>query len=368
MDTSPEDRSDIPKVKDGNRHEGIQLLRFLSVLWVGLFHYFYYRSYLFPFKDSFRNVFFATGWLGVRIFFIISGFVIAISLTSSHSIKSFAIKRAKRLYPSLWLILPLVFLVQRLTPGSPFLSLSSIGNLLVSMLLIPPNAINMTLNLQLDWVTLVLWSLKVEILFYVAFAVLYFSRARKYSFWILLALSTLSSMMLLFMFLNPGNSFARFSVSAIHLVGWDHLSWFCLGIFLSEISREGNSFSKQKNSGIVLILFVSIMSLMLQQSAHTLQFVLIVITTVISTSIILLGRIIPKPLKLLAFLGDSSYEMYLLHQGIGLTISLYLVNTFKLDARGSSFICLTILASCFALSHVFFNISKKLMRNANSKG
>ena len=68
----------------------IQYLRFLAVFFVILFH-------LNPFL-------FVGGFIGVDIFFVISGYLITRSLITNFSIQDFLIRRLKRIFPSLFLI------------------------------------------------------------------------------------------------------------------------------------------------------------------------------------------------------------------------------------------------------------------------
>lgn len=345
-------------------HQGIQFLRFASVLWVGIFHYFYFRSYLFPFHERFSGLFFSTGWLGVRVFFIISGFVIANSLQTSKNFVDFATKRAKRLYPSLWMILPVVFFSQKFIPDSPFLEISRTGNLLVSMTLLPPNILNWTLGLQLNWVTLVLWSLKVEVIFYLTIALIHFSRLKSITFHILFVVSTICSLVLFFSSNFPSNSVWTFAEWLIRAFGWDHLSWFCLGIFISMQLNHRESYGIRRNLSIWVTLILSITLLMLQESATYFQ-LLLVLGVVFATCVIMMrGQVLPRIFKPLILLGDCSYEMYLLHQGFGLTLAIYLVNRFDTDFSASVLICLIMLIICFLLSHFFFKFSKRVLQYA----
>jgi peptidoglycan/LPS O-acetylase OafA/YrhL len=78
----------------------IDLFRFLAAIAVVLFHYMF-RGYV---QDdmliNFNTIgsFFKYGYLGVNLFFIISGFVISLSIKHNSLIK-FIISRFTRLYP-----------------------------------------------------------------------------------------------------------------------------------------------------------------------------------------------------------------------------------------------------------------------------
>src|SRR5688500_9728869 len=85
------------------RLPGIDLLRIVAALWVLFFHY----LYLFPANgrlpgalaaDPVQGVA-AHGYLGVELFFVISGFVITLS-AEGRTRAEFAVARAIRLWPA----------------------------------------------------------------------------------------------------------------------------------------------------------------------------------------------------------------------------------------------------------------------------
>lgn len=90
--------------KNKIRFYEIDLLRFLAAMAVVLFHYTFrgfaeggYNPVEFPILGEFSRY----GYLGVHLFFIISGFVILLSAMNRSAIK-FAISRIVRLYPAFW--------------------------------------------------------------------------------------------------------------------------------------------------------------------------------------------------------------------------------------------------------------------------
>lgn len=90
--------------KNKIRFYEIDLLRFLAAMAVVLFHYTFrgfaeggYNPVEYPILSEFSRY----GYLGVHLFFIISGFVILLSAMNRSAIK-FAISRIVRLYPAFW--------------------------------------------------------------------------------------------------------------------------------------------------------------------------------------------------------------------------------------------------------------------------
>ena len=83
---------------------GVDAMRFLAALMVAVFH--------FSWKNSGASGIAPFGWVGVQIFFLISGFVIANSATNTSPIQ-FVKARLLRLYPAAWVcaLLALGFLL-----------------------------------------------------------------------------------------------------------------------------------------------------------------------------------------------------------------------------------------------------------------
>ncbi|WP_139024967.1 acyltransferase [Bradyrhizobium sp. STM 3843] len=133
----------------------IDVLRFLAALSVVGFHYAYVNQ-----VADFQLVWPLTwfGWVGVEIFFVISGFVIANSANGSSPLQ-FLKGRALRLLPAPWLCATITFAL--LAPNAEILPY------LRSLVLLPKG----------PWISPVYWTLAVEIVFYaVIFIVLFINR------------------------------------------------------------------------------------------------------------------------------------------------------------------------------------------------
>jgi peptidoglycan/LPS O-acetylase OafA/YrhL len=151
----------------GSRHiPGLDLLRFFAALVVMMFHL-AYLDWALPGSTAFRlsggDVRFpelvdiaGAGWIGVQIFFVISGFVIAYSAENA-SLFSFVRSRMLRLVPAAWICATLSFIALSLLSTSP--SNSTLGR---SLLLSPWG----------PWVDPSYWTLGVEIVFYALVALL----------------------------------------------------------------------------------------------------------------------------------------------------------------------------------------------------
>jgi peptidoglycan/LPS O-acetylase OafA/YrhL len=96
------------------------------------------------------------GWVGVEIFFVISGFVIANSAAKS-SAAEFLLGRALRLYPAVWVCSTLTFIVLLVFASGS--ASEFVGPYLKAMLLIPK-------GLNGQWLDCIYWTLAAEMAFY----------------------------------------------------------------------------------------------------------------------------------------------------------------------------------------------------------
>lgn len=145
----------------------IDLLRFLAALAVVLYHY-TYRGYM---QGHFSPVSYPAlapvtkyGWLGVELFFMISGYVVLMS-AMGKTIKQFFLSRVTRLYPAFWVACTLTFLVMRFfgpREHEPFWSLAMdvpVREYLANLTMLPE-------FVGVELVDSSYWSLTVEITFY----------------------------------------------------------------------------------------------------------------------------------------------------------------------------------------------------------
>lgn len=140
----------------------IDLLRFLAALSVVFYHY-TYRGYseghFSPVSYVELGRFTKYGYLGVELFFIISGYVVLLS-AQGKTVRQFFISRITRLYPAFWAACTLTFLVKRLAGFEPASNLhAGLGQY----------ACNMSMLHEFVGVTAMdtaYWSLTVEITFY----------------------------------------------------------------------------------------------------------------------------------------------------------------------------------------------------------
>lgn len=151
------------KVNNPEYVPGLDVLRFAAACAVMLYHLAFW-SWAFPAGQvalaskglaDFRDwpLITAVGWIGVQIFFVISGFVIATSAASS-SASRFFISRFTRLVPAAWVCATITLAAWLLIDvGSPTSHLRAYAN---SIAFVP----------MPTWIDSVYWTLGVEVAFY----------------------------------------------------------------------------------------------------------------------------------------------------------------------------------------------------------
>lgn len=150
-----------------NRQNEIDLLRIIAALTVFFFHYtdsFNYVFHIVP-GNLFIGEFFRYGYMGVHLFFVISGYVVTMT-AMKKSFTEFLISRAERLYPVFWLSCLIAAFLPRIFPYiHTFLSYPSLKAFIVNTTMIP-SVFGVTM------INPVFWSLLEEAHFYVIISII----------------------------------------------------------------------------------------------------------------------------------------------------------------------------------------------------
>jgi peptidoglycan/LPS O-acetylase OafA/YrhL len=137
---------------------------------------------------------FKYGWLGVEIFFMISGFVILMTLERWSSFKEFIGKRWLRLFPGMLVCSALIFLTVPVFSGRPA-GLPSLRDLLPGLTFIEPSILAYIFGSAQGVLEGSFWTIFVEFKYYVIFGSLYFLIGRNYSLVILCVIFIAASRM-----------------------------------------------------------------------------------------------------------------------------------------------------------------------------
>jgi peptidoglycan/LPS O-acetylase OafA/YrhL len=290
------------------RESFLDLLRFVAAFGVLAFH-FGFRGYsahnlqdvAYPELAAFSKY----GYMGVELFFMISGYVIPWSIRG-RTLGEFVASRAIRLYPTYWLCAALLLFVPPLLGEWRFL--------------IPARDALMNLTMVAPWfgspyIDPVFWSLARELEFYALVALVVG----------LLGFERLPKALLVWLVIGAGTSvLATGSGTSPVYLGGTYYMYFCFGAacyFLHHIER----------SRTVYALLLLSLPLMLAHSLHKASTVAgiysVPMSPIVVGSVLAAGAAVVyfssalsermKPSALVTFIGGLTYPLYLLHENIG---------------------------------------------------
>jgi peptidoglycan/LPS O-acetylase OafA/YrhL len=302
-----------------NRLFGLDVLRTLCAFYVIFYHYFFRSVAMGDYNDKLyeSNIYFSYGWIGVQLFFTISGFVIYYSCKEAN-ISKFLVSRILRLYPAYWISI-LVTLIFMFVFHPDWWTISPFHMLI--------NFSMLQTFLGIKNIDGAYWTLAYELIFYFWMAIfIYFKKVEFIK--IFLFLSTLlyifTSIFEIYDFLGILNKILLLRYSA----------YFLVGIYLYEHSR--GSFRNFLQTlvciiSIALELYTKTVDISVRSEEvlypviswfHYLVFILIFIF------IIKFNHVSEKYQRLFVIIGSLSYPIYLIHQNIGYTLISYFWNQF----------------------------------------
>lgn len=161
-----------------NRLEYLDGHRGLAILLVVFFHAYARWPTLVPYGAKYGDFpLFKYGGLGVELFFLISGFVILMTLEKCSTAKEFLYRRWLRLFPAMLICSALVFLTSNYLSERPA-GIPSWESLLPGLTFIEPGWWGRIIRHPITGIEGAFWSLYVEFKFYVFAAIVYFWRGR----------------------------------------------------------------------------------------------------------------------------------------------------------------------------------------------
>jgi peptidoglycan/LPS O-acetylase OafA/YrhL len=342
----------------------LDVLRGLAALGVVIFHY--TSQYNSVYKHSSElNFYFSYGRHGVEFFFILSGFVILMSMERIKSSLDFLVGRFARLYPSYWIGVILSSIV---------VTLSQLPEEQISLTNILINFTMFQGFFNVPNVDGVYWTLYIELCFYILMLSLFRSKLLKYiepiiTGWLVVALffciktyaarwgwfadgidfdskALQVNMNLINQTVNQAGFIDNLSNTLRNILILKYAHLFILGIMLYKQYTKG--FTLYRWAVIVVCVLAQRFAYSHEQSWETTIFV------AGFTLLILLsmqGYIKWINFKPLIFLGSISYSLYLIHQNLGYAI-IRMLYTYNIHPY-ISIIIATILSLVIAVGMTF---------------
>lgn len=306
---------------NSNRLVEVDALRGLAALAVVLYHYTTRFTELFQ-TGAQPVISFPDGHYGVNLFFIISGFVIFMTLEKTAKPMDFVVSRFSRLFPAYWVAIFMTLFVTHLL-GLPD-KLVGVGAAFANMLMLHG-------LLGVPHVDGVYWTLEVELLFYCGMFLLCSLHRLDRVHQVLFGLLMLRVVYFLL------EKYFGISLPWIiyRLMILQYVPWFALGISVYLITNRRGAgawrLPAQTSAAAIVTLLVCESAFVAALAAGLATAVLLAAS----------GRLSALRFWPFVWLGTVSYPLYLLHENIGWAIQL------RLRSMGLS-MDLTILAALCA--------------------
>ncbi len=318
------------------RNLGLDLLRFVAVFLV-LGRHLHLPANASPILETWKR----GGWVGVDLFFVLSGFLVSSLLFKEHArtgsvdISRFLVRRGFKIYPAFWCMLTFTLTIQNIQ-GTPPTRTALLGELCF-------------LQNYLAGIWPHTWSLAVEEHFYLGiaglFAVTLAARVRNFD-WIPLAFVMVATVCLaarlLTVYFNREYSHQSY-VAATHL----RIDSLFFGVLLSYLSHYRGLQDRlcKVPTGALLLLGVVLIAPMFcftLERDHWIPVLGVIPLYVGSGAILIAALRMPQSdhiaMKILASLGAASYSIYLWHLPVGEWGFTFLARVTGLDNFGFYFL------------------------------
>jgi peptidoglycan/LPS O-acetylase OafA/YrhL len=290
-------------------------LRGVAILWVMLFHI--YVVWPEPYGARFTVVpWLSYGWLGVELFFMISGYVILMTLEKCASLREFLFRRWLRLFPAMLVCSLFIYLT------APAIALRPAGqpvakDLLPGLMLIDPDWLQWVLGGRQGLLEAAFWTLFVEVKFYVIAGVAYYIGGVRLA---IIAVTALFGLAHLVTFL-PFHVRGAATVQALSQgLGGSFFGWFAAGAmyFVYERSRSRLHF--------LVATLLSVTAAALQQGRGQREVWFFALWVSLLFGIAVASPRVRRVLgnRFLLWVGFISYPLYLVHENLVVGLVLWL--------------------------------------------
>lgn len=268
------------------------------------------------------------GRFGVALFFLISGFVVPLSIAGERPLGHFAVSRLFRLYPALWLALALLTTTAWLAGETP-----RTATVLANMTMAPP-------VFGQPWLSPIHWTLFVELLFYTLVALL-FAAGRLKHVGVLFALSLALIAATVVPVQLRTHGIASLPIQYLGM----HLSFLFLGLLLRLWLVERMRGARLSALVLVLVQLAALLTVSQFSLARGDNFVMeglrpILSAYVLAFAIFLAAIRLDRPRSsLLAGIGLTSYSMYLFHGTVNAAVYRVLPLTGELRDIATMLVC-----------------------------
>lgn len=294
------------------RIQHLDALRGIAILLVILFHSYSRWPDFVPYGGSFSSFWlFKYGWLGVELFFLISGFVILMTLEKCSSFLEFFYRRWLRLFPAMLIATLIVYGTSSFFYERPA-GIPSLTNVIPGLFFIEPSWISHIINTPISGIEGAFWSLYVEFKFYIIAGFVFFLRRKPTDVIVTcLGLCFLSYTSHFSSKYLTDNATIHFIAKLTSSLSLQFFGWFASGatFYLYHKDKKSNTFTIA-----ILLGFFSAFGLQGFKIDVIISAFLITILFACSLNSLKLQEILNN--KILLLVGFLSYPLYLFHENI----------------------------------------------------
>ena len=278
-----------------NRNNLIDLLRIIAAVWVCLFHI----NAMIAFHSNWYSDIVYQGFLGVPIFFVISGYCIYYAAHHAKTSSSFIIRRLFRIYPAYWLSLIITIcclIAYKLIHGSNPVHLPKTAGSILETITLLSNPFSALQNINY-----VSWTLTYEIFFYLlVFIGLLLPPLYRLLWMIVISIAVF--------ILPQHDNWPLFFIQ--------YWPYFCLGMIIFRLLHCIHEYFWLNM--VLLALTIAGFFFIATPAAK-------IITGAITGALIIINHYKPLKSNWLSSLGDYSYAIYLIH----IPVCIYLLGDIK---------------------------------------
>lgn len=292
-----------------NRIPHLDALRGIAILLVIFFHTYARWPEIMPYGSRYENFpVFTYGWLGVNLFFLISGFVILMTLEKCGTFQSFLKRRWLRLFPSMLIVSIVILFTARFLSERP-MGIPRIQDFIPGVTFIHPFLLEKFSGIRIESLEGAFWSLYVEFSFYIIFGLLFFI-FKKWSLWIFSAFSIAAYIFFLIALYNFPDQTSAHVWNDVFC--FQYYPWFAAGAFAFKFYTQRGKSSLAGMTVMSLFSFATI----LQREDNMLSLSAAAILAVFFVPIF--SRTVRNALaaETLIFIGFISYPLYLIHENM----------------------------------------------------
>lgn len=300
----------------GGRLRYLDGMRGIAISAVMFWHFFGpAEAKMLPYGDRYAQVpILASGWMGVELFFLISGFVILLTLDKCSGFLDFMVRRWLRLFPAMLIATILLLSVDRLAgvpgPHGP----ARLIDIVPGLTLLHPSIWQAILHTPVSSLSGSFWTLYVEMAFYVTFGAFYTMWGWRPAVLALLAmffgLQGLESVP----YLHAG--IVQRMTAPLHWCGVQYFGWFASGALFYKAFQQGSRRFMVEAVGVGLVsaaLFRGASGISLIEHLELAAVIGLFAAAQVYAPV---QRILSSGPAV--FMGGISYPLYLLHSNLGL--------------------------------------------------